>query len=77
MLVTFKTDSYPNITLFGNDAQTLLTMLGHSGAVSGSIRAEDISKSLGMLKNSIALSKNFPPVNAENADEPVVSIAYQ
>lgn len=77
MLVTFKTDSYPNITMFGNDAQTMLKMMGHSGAVPGSIRAEEVSKSLGMLKSSIAASKNLPPVNAESADEPVVSIAHR
>jgi hypothetical protein len=75
MLVTFSTDSYPNITLFGDDALAMLKMMGHSATVPGSIRAEDVPKALGLLKTSIAASKDLPP--AKDADEPAVSIAHR
>ena len=77
MLVTFSTDTYPNITLFGDDALAMLKMMGHSATVPGSIRAEDIPAALGMLKASIAASKGLPPVNAKDADEPAVSTAHR
>ena len=43
MLVTFSTDTYPNITLFGDVALTLLKMMGHSTTVPGAILAADVS----------------------------------
>jgi hypothetical protein len=76
MLVTFKTDAHPNITMFGDDALAMLKMMGHSATVPGSIRAEDVSKALDLLKTSIAENRGLPPVNA-NDDEPVVSIAHR
>ena len=77
MLVTFSTDSYPNITLFADDALTMLKMMGHSATVPGSIRAEDVPKALDLLKASIAASKGLPASKAKDADEPTVSIAQR
>jgi hypothetical protein len=77
MLVMFKTDAYPNITMFGDDALAMLKMMGHSATVPGSIRAEDVSEALDLLKTSIAKNKGLPPVNAKDDDEPVVSIAHR
>ena len=77
MLVTFSTDSYPNITLFGDDALAMLKMMGHSATVPGSIRAEDVDIALGLLKTSIAASKDLSPANPKDADEPVVSTAHR
>lgn len=77
MLVTFSTDSYPNITLFGDDALAMLKMMGHSATVPGSIRAEDVPKALGLLKTSIAASKDLPPAKTQDTDEPAVSIAHR
>jgi hypothetical protein len=39
MLVTFSCDAYPNTTYFGEVAQTLLKMMGHSSHVSGALVA--------------------------------------
>jgi len=77
MLVTFSTDAYPNISLFGDDAHTLLKMMGHSATVPGSIRAENVAEALGLLKAAIAADKTLPSVDARDAKEPVVSIAHR
>jgi hypothetical protein len=77
MPVTFKTDSYPNITLLKDDALAMLKMMGHSATVPGSIRAEDVSKARGLLITSIAASQGLPSVNAKFADEPVVTTAHR
>jgi hypothetical protein len=53
MLVTFSCDVYPNTTYFGEVAQTLLKMMGHSGNVPGAISAEDVPKALGNLQVAI------------------------
>ena len=42
MLVTFSTNSYADITLFGDVALTLLKMMGHSATVPGAILTADI-----------------------------------
>jgi hypothetical protein len=77
MLVMFKTDAYPNITMFGNDALAMLKMMGQSGTVPGSIRAEDVAHALGLLTDALATGKILPQGNAKNADEPVVSTAHR
>jgi hypothetical protein len=41
MLVTFTTEAYADITMFGDVAVALLKMMGHSGTVPSAIRAED------------------------------------
>jgi hypothetical protein len=77
MLVTFSTDNYPNITLFGDDALAMLKMMGHSATVPGSIRAEDVSHALNLLTSALAADKALPKVAAKNDEEPVVSAAHR
>lgn len=77
MLVTFKTDAYPNITMFGDDALAMLQMMGHSATVPGSIRAEDVASALDQLKAAIDKQKSPPPVVAEDEKEPAVSTAHR
>lgn len=77
MLVTFSTDNYPNITMFGNDALAMLKMMGHSATVPGSIRAEDVSHALNLLTTSLASDKELPKIAAKNDAEPVVSTAHR
>lgn len=43
MLVTFKSASHGDITMFGNVAKSLLRMMGLSGDVPGAIMAEDVA----------------------------------
>ena len=46
MLVTFTTNTYPDITMFGDFALTMLKMMGHSATVPGAILAPDVPEAL-------------------------------
>jgi hypothetical protein len=77
MLVTFTTNAYANITMFGDVAITILKMMGHSGTVPGAIRAEEVPAALNRLSAAIDANKSSPPVADKNADEPAVSMAHR
>jgi len=77
MLVTFTTNAYADITMFGDVALALLKMMGHSATVPGAIMAEDVPAALGRLTAAIEAEKASAPVEDEDADEPVVSIAHR
>ena len=46
MLITFQTDAYESITLFGHIAERLLSMMGQSGRVPGALLASDVPHAL-------------------------------
>ena len=75
MLVTFSTDAYADITLFGDVALALLKMMGHSATVPGAILAADVPAALSRLTAAIDAEKSLPPVADKDVDEPVVSMA--
>lgn len=77
MLVTFTTDAYADITMFGDVALALLKMMGHSGSVPGAILAEDVPLALDRLKAAIAKQTAPPPADDKDDDEPVVSMAHR
>jgi hypothetical protein len=81
MLVTFTTNAYADITMFGDVALALLKMMGHSATVPGAILAEDVPAALSRLTAAIEAEKAAPPVEDEDEDadedEPVVSIAHR
>ena|SRR5688572_4649745 len=54
MLVTFRSKSWGNVTMFGDVAQTLLKMMGHSGTVPSALLAKDIPAALSRLKRELA-----------------------
>ncbi|SDH75555.1 DUF1840 domain-containing protein [Nitrosomonas sp. Nm132] len=77
MLVTFTTDAYADITMFGDDALTMLKMMGHSATVPGAILATDVPQALNRLTAALDAQKEVsPPVETkdEDTDEPVVSM---
>ena len=49
MRVTFTTDAYAGITMFGDVALALLKMMGHSKTVPGAILAADVPMALNRL----------------------------
>jgi hypothetical protein len=57
MLVAFKSDAYADIIMFGDVAQQLLKMMGHSGTVPSAIRAEDVPAALERLKRLLGGEK--------------------
>jgi len=83
MLVTFKTEAYANITMFGDVAVALLNLMGQSGSVPGALMPEDIPAALDRLKRAVAANPDAPldPQNAraeENEKEGShVSLAHR
>ena len=67
MLVTFRSEAYSNITMFGDVAIKLLKLMGHSGTVPGAIMAEDVPAALERLKAAIEAAKAAP--KAESAED--------
>ena len=77
MLVTFTTKTYPDITMFGDIAQSLLKMMGHSTTVPGAILVADMPAALTRLKAAIDTANDSPPAPDDDEEEPVVSIAHR
>lgn len=77
MLVTFTTDAYADITMFGDIALAMLKMMGHSPTVPGAILAADVPAALARLKAAIDAEKASAPAEDMDADEPVVSMAHR
>lgn len=50
MLITFRSETAGNITMFGDVAMTLLKMAGHSGTVPGAFSESDIPHALASLR---------------------------
>lgn len=75
MLVTFTTEAYADITMFGDVAVALLKMMGHSGTVPSAIRAEDVPIALSKLKAAIEAGRSSPPGIDKNTGELAVSMA--
>ena len=75
MLVTFTTDAYADITMFGDVALALLKMMGHSGTVPSAIQAADVPAALSRLTAGIEAAKAAPSVADEDEDEPQVSLS--
>lgn len=81
MLVTFRTDAYANITMFGDVAVALLKMMGHSGTVPSAILARDVPEALERLKAAVAKDKAAGGAAApgaqqdDDSEEPRVSLA--
>jgi hypothetical protein len=83
MLVTFKTDAYANITMFGDVAVALIRLMGHSGAVPGAVLADDVPAALGRLRAAVAATPDAtldPGGGAgrdDDEDGPRVSLAHR
>ncbi|MFK8083283.1 MAG: DUF1840 domain-containing protein [Granulosicoccus sp.] len=59
MLVTFRTNAYSDITMFGTAAVALLKMMGQSGNVPGAIMVDDVPEALKLLNEGLkALADN-------------------
>ena len=77
MLVTFSTNAYSDITLFGDIALTLLKMMGHSATIPGAILAADVPVALSWLTSAINAEKASPPCDDKDTDESEVSMAHR
>jgi len=61
MLITFHSDAYADITMFGEVGTKLLQLMGHSGTVPGAIKAADVPAALATLTAAVS----------EQGDEPL------
>lgn len=77
MLVTFTTDAYADVTMFGDIALKMLKMMGHSETVPGAILAEDVPAALNRLTIEINAEKTSPQAQDKNEDEQVVSMSHR
>ncbi|RLQ20240.1 DUF1840 family protein [Seongchinamella sediminis] len=80
MLVTFSCPAYADITMFGQVALRLLTMMGHSDTVPGAILAEDVQLALERLEAAIATETSpTEPELSEGWDdeEPAISLSHR
>ncbi len=75
MLVNFTTKAYAGITMFGDDAITLLKMMGHSGTVPSAILAADVPAALNRLTTALDKQKEPPPT--QDSDNAVVSMNHR
>jgi len=76
MLVTFRSDAWGNVTMFGDVAVTLLKMMGHSGTVPSALLARDVPAALERLKQALAShpsepQRRTPPGDDEDDEKPV------
>lgn len=74
MLVTFRTNAWGNITMFGDVAVSLLKMMGHSGTVPSALLARDVPAALARLNQQLASSatkKDAGTSSGDDEEEPV------
>lgn len=79
MLVTFHSRAYADVTLFGDVAQTLLKMMGHSGTVPGALLATEVPAARARLQAALEAQRAAPPVEAaeETEEEPPPPLALR
>jgi len=75
MLITFKTKSYANITMFGEVGLKLLDMMDFGVSVPGAILAEDVPRALSNLQNRLeSVVEVVEPTGEAGDDQPAVSL---
>lgn len=80
MLITFHTQAYADITMFGQVALSMIHLMGHSGTVPGAILAEDLPQALAHLRAGVQANPDAPapaPMDSDEPDEPRVSLAHR
>ncbi|MDR3441734.1 MAG: DUF1840 domain-containing protein [Legionella sp.] len=75
MLVTFHSDAYENLTYFGDVAQKLLNLMGHSGTVPGAIKPQDLPEALSKLQNALAKANTNSSTQDDEDDEVDIDLA--
>ncbi len=75
MLVTFKTEAYANITMFGDVGIEMLKMMGFGAPVPGAIYAEDLPAALKNLESALAtMPEHVQPAGEADEGQPAVSL---
>jgi len=69
MLVTFTCEAHGDFTMFGDVAERLLKMMGHSGTIPSAIYAKDVPAVLERLKNAVESEKGVPIDDPSSDDD--------
>ena len=79
--MTFKTDAYADIIMFGDVAKQLLKMMGHSGTVPSAMLAEDVPAALDRLKRAVEVERSTSTQeqgeSPQESGDQTVSLAYR
>jgi hypothetical protein len=59
MLVTFRSEAWGSVTLFGDVAAALLKMMGHSGTVPSALLAADVPAALARLRKGVDAARDI------------------
>ena len=73
MIVTFRTKSFADITMFGDVAVTLLKLMGHTGTVPSAVNSEDIPGYLEKLQQGLSRHQGSAGADSDS-DEPAVGL---
>jgi hypothetical protein len=77
MLVTFETNSYAKITMFGDVARRLIRLMGRNDKVPGVLLSEDVPDALARLRSGLEQIEE-PASEDDGADQvPPVSLAHR
>lgn len=73
MFVTFNSEAWNSVTMFGDVAIEFMKMMGHSGTVPGALLADDVPAALARLKSELAKAgkDQQPDEDQDNAPQPV------
>lgn len=75
MLITFKSKSYADITMFGEVGLSLLKLMDYGVSVPGAIVAADVGKALANLqKGLLALPEEVAPEEDEDDEPPRIDL---
>ncbi len=84
MLITFHSQAWSSITMFGDVAIRLLKMAGHSGTVPGALLAADIPSALARLQQALAaagpeeeIKQDVRPAEEDADSSPPVGIGLR
>ncbi len=83
MPITFKSKYSPDILMLETTGRELIRLMGHSGALPGSLAAEDIPAALARLEAAVkggpahTLQADRPQNEDETNREPIISAAHR
>ena len=69
MLVVFTSKAFYDITMFGDVAEQLIKMMGHSGTIPGAVGADDVPAALERLQGKVKSEEAKPRTKRGPDDE--------
>ena len=68
MLLRFTCAAHRDVLLFGDIAQALLALMGHSGTTPGALTADEVAPALARLQQALAAEDEPPAPATDQAD---------